>query len=83
MSIGTGGPALDPKGDSADGYPYPSEGLTARDYFAAKAMQVVLDKLHIVGLYQEEMPGDSLLVAQAAYKLADAMLAARDMGREG
>lgn len=42
------------------------EGMTLRDYFAAKAMQ---------GLMDAAMP--SCEIAQVAYELADAMLAAR------
>lgn len=48
---------------------YPSEGMTLRDYFAAKAMQAFLT------------PGGSheyKREAEDAYKMADAMLKARE-----
>lgn len=43
MSKNTGGPAFPvipplTADGSASGYPYPGEGMTLRDYFAAKAM---------------------------------------------
>lgn len=43
------------------------EGMTLRDYFAAKAMQTLAEK------YSHE--GD---VSRSAYKIADAMLKARE-----
>ena len=68
MSTETGGPAfpysaLQPGGPTmyAD-----SEGMTLRDYFAAKAMQ---------GLMDAAMPMPE--IAQAAYQMADDMLKAR------
>ena len=45
-----------------------SEGMTLRDYFAAKAMQSLLPKL---GLEHHK------LIADASYDYADAMLEAR------
>jgi hypothetical protein len=44
-----------------------SQGMTLRDYFAAKAMQAFLTRI--------PMSGDEQ--ARAAYKVADAMLSAR------
>jgi len=58
--INTGGPAF-PLGDGVH------RGMTLRDYFAAKAMQALIEK------YSHE--GD---VSRNAYKLADAMLKARE-----
>lgn len=49
---------------------YSSEGMTLRDYFAAKAMQGDMN----AGVTDNEMPA----VAQRAYKMADAMLKARE-----
>ena len=46
---------------------YAQEGMTLRDYFAAKAMQAMAQK------YSHE--GD---VSRNAYKIADAMLEARN-----
>ena len=49
-------------------------GMTLRDYFAAKAMQADVSR---VGYYQ----GEHLLYAsENAYRMADAMLAARKGG---
>lgn len=62
--IKTGGPAF-PKN-----YGVPNEGMTLRDYFAAKAMQSL-----IAGEYQF-FKG----LAIYAYQLADAMLAERERG---
>ena len=50
-----------------NGWGKPQEGMTLRDYFAAKAMQ---------GLMDAAMPMPE--IAQAAYQMADAMLKARD-----
>ena len=47
------------------------QGMTLRDYFAAKAMQGLLTA-EIVGEYSNEH------VAEIAYVLADAMLKARE-----
>lgn len=59
MSIqNNGGPAF-----PTQGY----EGLTLRDYFAAKAMQAIVDVSHNPELF-----------ANHAYKVADAMLRARE-----
>jgi hypothetical protein len=48
-----------------------SEGMTLRDYFAAKAMQSIL-----VGI--ECGPDDVASVVASAYIIADAMLKARE-----
>ena len=50
------------------------EGMTLRDYFAAKAMQALLTGSH--GGY--EWDG----AAEDAYKMADAMLAAREQPQQ-
>ena len=63
MNNDTGGPAF-PLTDN-DGAKC-NEGMTLRDYFAAKAMQAMAQK------YSHE--GD---VSRNAYKIADAMLKAR------
>ena len=65
----TGGPAFPTKNyqavvPKATGY---AEGMTLRDYLAAKAMQ---------GLMDAAMPMPE--IAGAAYEMADAMLKARD-----
>lgn len=48
-----------------------SEGMSLRDYFAAKAMQGLLTKPGSVNLKED---------AEFAYMMADAMLAAREGG---
>ena len=50
---------------------YDAEGMTLRDYFAAKAMQGLL----ACGEAHEE--ATAFVTARAAYTIADAMLAAR------
>ena len=46
-------------------------GMTLRDYFAAKAMQVVISNATVKMVQYEA-------IASAAYKMADAMLEARN-----
>ena len=62
--------AIGPNGEEHDAYP----GMTLRDYFAAKAMRLV-DR-------EWDTPHDDqlLAIAQLAYRIADAMLAARAGG---
>jgi len=73
----TGGPA----------FPCPTisigqhQGMTLRDYFAAKAMQSILPSYQNV--FDDETGGDDdptfpELLAKDAYVMADAMLKARD-----
>ena len=65
MSNNTGGPAFPaPAGRLT---PITDQGMTMRDYFAAKAMQ---------GLMDAAMPMPE--IAQAAYQMADDMLKARE-----
>ena len=52
-------------------YGVPNEGMTLRDYFAAKAM---------LGLGVTRYAGGYTLLAENAYKMADAMLAERERG---
>lgn len=49
------------------GFEISSGGMTLRDYFAAKAMQAIVDVSHSPELF-----------ANHAYKIADAMLRARE-----
>ena len=50
-----------------------------RDYFAAKAMQVILTSQYEDGIYVGDSDNDSEHVcAMAAYIMADAMLQARE-----
>jgi hypothetical protein len=69
--IHTGGPAF-PAGrrfDVSEGW-QTEDGMTLRDYFAAKAMQGLVENANWRG-----MPEDAL--AKAAYNMADAMLEVR------
>jgi hypothetical protein len=66
MTKDTGGPAF-PCHPGVENSIY--DGMTLRDYFAAKAMQAEL----ISGVCLDEFP----LHASRAYKMADAMLEAR------
>ena len=53
-------------------------GMTLRDYFAAKAMQTILASQYEDGIYVGDLDNDSEDVcAISAYKMADAMLKAR------
>jgi hypothetical protein len=62
MNKPTGGPAF-PTGTAY-------QGMTLRDYFAAKAMQALLS--------EPKVTRDLMLYAGAAYDVADAMLEARE-----
>ena len=71
-SIPDGGPAFPPMHDP-DTH---ASGMTLRDYFAAKALQGICaapEHLDRIGSFKN--------AAEAAYELADAMLAARDEPR--
>ena len=85
MSKETGGSAFprpfSQKGNFSDSGHYPKQdGMTLRDYFAAKAMQAVIAE----GCYDYEEGGTETAVARArfaardAYLFADAMLAERN-----
>jgi hypothetical protein len=68
MTDKTGGPAF-PGFDYIDQYGKKNpEGMTLRDYFAAKAMQALL------GYEESTLEND----AQVSYMMADAMLKARE-----
>ena len=57
-----------------NGWGKPQEGMTLRDYFAAKAMQSIL-----TGHYPITKSEDAdIKIAKASYRLADAMLQARE-----
>ena len=74
--MNTGGPAFPRPASEAHqhGMHRPQEGMTLRDYFAAKAMQALLIKGVI--------PAEGLTLKQAtvnmAYETADEMLKARE-----
>lgn len=68
----TGGPAFPIKGPVMSN---DVDGISMRDYFAAKAMQALITSRHTDyenGWYDEER------VADSSYKMADAMLKARE-----
>jgi hypothetical protein len=71
-TIKDGGPAF-PRDHASDGH----NGMTMRDYFAAKAMQSM-----VVGPDVVCRPGEKPenAVARLAYVMADAMLKAREGG---
>ncbi len=50
-----------------------SSGMTLRDYFAAKAMQGMIESE-----YSMPKPADLSFFAESAYQMADAMLMARE-----
>lgn len=55
------------------------DGMTLRDYFAAKAMQVILQSQYEDGIYVADDDNDSeQMCARSAYIMADAMLMARE-----
>ena len=54
------------------------QGMTLRDYFAAKAMQVILQSHYEDGVYVNDIDNDSEIdCAESAYIMADAMMKAR------
>ena len=53
-------------------------GMTLRDYFAAKAMAVILQSQYEDGIYVGDIENDSeQTCAESAYIMADAMMEAR------
>ena len=69
----TGSPAFPSHGSMGE---VAHEGMTLRDYFAAKAMQEILGSdryMGIIGVNRYEQR-----TAEDAYKVADAMLKARE-----
>ena len=72
MSKDTGGPAFPRVVEQPNGYMKAVEGMTLRDYFAAKALPLMMhaDMGRWEGNYQRH--------AEQAYKYADAMLKARE-----
>lgn len=70
----TGGPAFPTEVWDSEGVPQHTEGMTLRDYFAAKAMQAFVS----AWVATKQYPNTDMEVAQHAYQMADAMLKARD-----
>jgi hypothetical protein len=74
MTINDGGPAFPMSYDNSLAYTYPShQGMTLRDWFAGQALAGLL----ACGEAHDEHT-DSV-TAGAAYKMADAMLRAREV----
>lgn len=74
----TGGPAFPRAGAALDTRSYQelkglADGMTLRDYFAAKAMQTLL-----MAQPRDWPMGFDVSVSVAAYQMADAMLEARE-----
>lgn len=70
----TGGPAFSSPTDGM----LDNEGMTLRDYFAAKAMAIMWDAYDkgYCGLNNNDAPNGEI-IALASYKMADDMLKAR------
>ena len=68
MSNNTGGPAFPQERTLPCGSHEECEGMTLRDYFAAKAMQALIEKY-------DESPVE---ISLEAYEFADAMLKAKE-----
>lgn len=77
--INDGGPAFPSHGSMGE---VSQEGMSLRDYFAAKAMQGFMANDTMLTRYgiasQRENISPDTLMATAAYAAADAMLAARE-----
>ena len=74
----TGGPAF-PTTKPLDSWGDPNQGMTLRDYFAAKAMQGLISCPNWRENAGEDVDMDaSDYTANAAYMMADAMLKARE-----
>jgi hypothetical protein len=74
MTKNTGGPAFPASYYTDDGQWAKRDGMTLRDYFAAKAMQG-----DISSFSDDKDPGDvASVIAERAYQIADAMLKARE-----
>jgi len=71
----TGGPAFPTENAHQSGpITWHHEGMTLRDYFAAKAMQATVQ----AWILKSQYPMTDLMVAENAYSVADAMLEARE-----
>lgn len=80
--IETGGQAFPRAGFEVDTrYGKPHDGMTLRDYFAAKAMQSLVQAIIVSGHYSNEQTNIAS-IASIAYEHADAMLAEREKGRQ-
>lgn len=75
----TGGPAFPSHGSMGE---VAQEGMTMRDYFAAKAMAVVMpmvvEEIRKRSISEADTTKLKLVSAEACYGIADAMLKARE-----
>lgn len=69
-------PAFPNKGSNTPAFPV-YDGMTLRDYFAAKALPALIEKLNFSGAYNEQRQGESVYLGSKAYLIADAMIEAR------
>lgn len=74
-----GGPAFPKVGETGPGgqYIWPEDGMTLRDYFAAKAMQAFITSLPVLRWNGEKIETEAQL-SIISYSVADAMIAERD-----
>ena len=83
MTVIRGGEMAFPLHNTGHGAPF-DEGMTLRDYFAAKALSTILGQYDFTFFEddEDEKEGDTfaLIVAKNAYAMADAMLKHRDLG---
>jgi hypothetical protein len=81
-NVNQGGPAFPiPMGGGRMYHQHaPCDGMTLRDYFAAKALQGWLSSYGPDDKHPASS-GDADLVAQRAYAMADAMVAERNKGQ--
>lgn len=73
MKTKDGGPAF-PRNGHPDKNDLPIDGMSLRDYFAAKAMQGLLSYTYAADRFR----GDLKQCVYEAYEIADAMLEARE-----
>lgn len=74
-TINDGGPAFPSEVWDSEGCPQHTQGMSLRDYFAAKAMQAMLSGHFAKYGHEDYWPRPE--IAAEAYEMADAMLAAR------
>lgn len=76
--INDGGPAFPRTG--ADGHTSPQSGMTLRDWFAGQALAGTdISRVMEEALYDGATPDEfARVLTGAAYKMADAMIAARE-----
>ncbi len=76
MSTNNGGPAFPIPVDGVP--PIDRQGMTLRDYFAAKAMQAILAKWPSMQVTEREFIHLTAELAESAFDVAEAMLKERD-----